>query len=140
MGEAIKLASMGGNDLLRLASTGNLDAQRQLRLAASTAGIKSPFFPHLVESVVWARMAAAHGHDEDAGILVSLLCLIREQMADRDLSDAADHYTAQALAVCDNIADNGEELASEFVAVASPQLGPACLAAAKGFKADWLAY
>lgn len=105
--------------LLAPAAKGDVAAQRHLALIAAVQSLRSIAalpsdqpsspIPSLVEAVVFARLAAAHGEECDRTLLIFLLSLAAIFAGEAD-------YAAEALAWIEVAADQGDELADQAIA------------------------
>lgn len=83
------------------AARGDLDAQRALARMACNVAATSPALdpePVLREGLVFARLAAEHGHDGDRGTVISMLALHARTLPEHDrgvvLGEALARYSA----------------------------------------------
>lgn len=102
--------------MLVSASRGDLSAFRQLVQLGLGAGISGQISP---QHALWgvemaARMAAAHGQDQDRMCLAGLLFSMSAVEQDMNESDGF-AYEAEALAILNSLADEGNEAAADYL-------------------------
>jgi hypothetical protein len=83
----------------------------------------------LLEGLVFARLAAAHGHEADTGLFVSMVGLLA-QVAGQDTH--ADEM-GEAVARISRLADNGSELAGQMLGTFAESVSPEAMVAAKEY-------
>jgi hypothetical protein len=114
--------------LLNSAARGSLDAQRAL----ADEGIRraalmgDDFEACLREGAIFARLAASQGDESDKGRLISMLALLG------DVGDA--DALAEATAVIDGMADDGNEMCAAFMANAGDFVTAEGLALVKSYR------
>ncbi|PIW54985.1 MAG: hypothetical protein COW16_08765 [Sphingomonadales bacterium CG12_big_fil_rev_8_21_14_0_65_65_10] len=97
--------------LARMAAQGNLEAQRTLALLSRNMVLQGNSLP-LEEGLVFARLAAAHGHNEDRGLLIQMLGLsVSHAVGEADETTRI----AEALALVSIAADHGDENAATWL-------------------------
>ena len=122
---------------LRLAATGNLDAQRafvQIGLAMVRDGTLDRIGGYK-GALIWARIAAAHGFLQDRQVLSGCLCGLAKAISDQGHEDAAAEVMIEAVAITDELADEGCELSADLLNQFVEILPAHVASAAKAFRA-----
>jgi len=120
---------------LRLAATGDLPAQRafvQLALEMIRGGA-DPIWGYN-GALIWARIAAAHGYPEDRQVLAGCLCGLAKTLSDNGSEDAAADVMIEAVAITDELADEGCEAAAGLLNQLVEILPPRVAGQAKAFR------
>ena len=100
-------ANLNARELLILASTGNVDAQSAM--ADRMASVDLPDDLRLLSAEWWARIAATHRREKDVKRLVVLLCFLAGRQLGMGHPENGVTNAAEAIALCDELADNGCE-------------------------------
>lgn len=109
------------------AAAGSLEAQRALASEACRLTVSGETDPYItmVEGLVFARMAAAHGDSGDVGRVLAMLAICSDLCAQAGQSERAMAHDAEALATAAAAADLGlpieEELLDLAVAGSAPE-------------------
>lgn len=128
--------------LIREAASGDLEAQRQGRTialadmhASAQAGNHLMGQGHAMEAMFWARLAASHGHAEDAIVLAAVLTALAEYWGyDREGADWGNLLLAEAVAILDQLAADGNEAAATAINEFSLRVAPRIFVQAKQVK------
>lgn len=119
---------------LRAAATGDIAAQRLLADAAvqmaAEYGLDEDPLPYVQDGLIFARLAAAHGNDDDKGRLISMLAIAAELCGD----ERSNEFSGEALAVAELVAEAGNDLMSDLLPQVVEKLNPEVVAMAQGFR------
>jgi len=112
-----------GSTIVQAAGLGNLAAMRLLlNVSIDAALAKGNDEPHAIvaaaEALTFARLCAAHRVPMDVRTLAGALCLTSDRTRHLGLNDAADNLLGESVAILEQLADEGDEIA----ALASGQL------------------
>jgi hypothetical protein len=133
-------AAMGDlSPIIRAAATGDLDAQRNGRdrafhdmKSAAARGDALIASCHAAELMFWSRLAASHGHQDDAVALCSSLAYLAEYWtADDRWSWYGDALLAETAALLDKLAAAGNEAAADSLNHLASNVRPEILQQAK---------
>lgn len=122
---------------LRLAATGDIHAQRafvQIGLEMIRHGTLDPIGGYK-GALIWARIAAAHGFPQDRQVLSGCLCGLARAISDGGDEAAAAEVMIEAVAITDELADEGCELSADLLNQFVEILPPHVASAAKAFRA-----
>lgn len=104
---------------LQPAATGCIEAQRNFVTDAIRAAGDEGDLAAAIEGLVFARLAAAQGGEADIASLFALLALTGDLLeGDEQWSEYRDSLNAEAIALVNQLADRGVELAEQML----PQL------------------
>lgn len=124
------------------AATGSVEAQRELATfalyTALSGGDEADRLSYVIEGLMVARMAAAHGHVDDQFLCASMLSLAA-MLSD---GESAQMFAGEALARMELLADaDGDigENAARIVAMCGDAEAPDTLRFAQTFRADLIA-
>lgn len=127
--------------IIRKAAAGDLEAQRTGRALAfqdMTDATRRYDYAmgqgHAMEAMFWARLAASHGHEEDAISLAAILMKLAEFWGyDRpdDYADWGNCLLAEAVTILDDLASNGNEAAAASINEMAERLSPRIFQRAK---------
>lgn len=119
------------------AAVGDIEAQRALANEAIRITREEPDIdPESVlrEGLVFARMAASHGHDGDRGRLIAMLALAADLAGQEGDTYLANMLGAEALARISLMAETGNELADAAVDRAAREADAEAMIMAKEFE------
>ena len=119
------------------AAVGDIEAQRALANEAIRITREEPDIdPESVlrEGLVFARMAASHGHDGDRGRLIAMLALAADLAGQEGDGFLANLLGAEALARISLMAEAGNELADAAVDRAACEADAETMTMAKEFE------
>ncbi|WP_327751682.1 hypothetical protein VVT58_01965 [Sphingobium sp. SJ10-10] len=126
----------GDQSLLRAAAAGVVEAQREFVSASLdllNSGQCDPILGHN-SLLIWARIAAAHGHAEDRQMLAGCLCNLSDTLRRAGHEDLAVETVAEAIVILEELADEGNELGAECINSLIENLPPQVALAAKNLK------
>ncbi len=110
---------------IKAAATGDLAAQRALAEAAfvmaSACDLDEDPMPYIQDGLIFARLAAAHGEQADRATLLSALAAAAKYAPD----EHKDHYAGEALAMCEQFADEGNDAIGDLLPMIAEQATPA---------------
>lgn len=130
-------AALDPAEHLRLAAEGDLAAQRafvQIGLEMVRNGSLDPVGGYK-GALIWARIAAAHGFPEDRQVLAGCLCGLAKTISDEGAEEAAAEVMIEAVAITDELADEGCEMSADLINQFVQILPPRVAIAAKEFRA-----
>lgn len=116
-------AALGANaQIMRLASQGDLGAQRHCRDACNAAvrpaieaGVPAEAHAHALEAMIWARMAAFNGDHGDATVLAQVLGCLAEFWDHGRAGSVGDNLMGEAISILDRMASAGDEQAATLI-------------------------
>lgn len=123
---------------LTSAANGSVPALLRMADEAHEAGDGEAFIPSLVclvEALTFTRLAAAGGSSNAKRHVVSLLSDLSDLLASAG-EDHATSFAAQALALANQFADEGDDSLADFVAVRGDGSSEETLALAKSWLTD----
>ena len=98
------------------AARGDIAAQRSFVADAITLGVGEGDFASVVEGIVFARLAAAHGAEEDIGNLLMLIGAACKMLEGEEMwGDYMDALHGEALALVSLLAERGIDWADQFL-------------------------
>ncbi|NIJ16498.1 hypothetical protein [Sphingobium vermicomposti] len=121
---------------LRSAAMGDLPAQRafvQIGLQMIGSGGVDPIWGYN-GVLIWARIAAAHGYPEDRQVLAGCLCGLARTISENGSEEAATEVMVEAVAIADELADEGCELSAKVLNQLVEILPPRVASEAKAFR------
>lgn len=87
-------------------------------------------------ALIWARIAAAHGFPQDRQVLAGCLCGLAKTISDEGAEEAAAEVMIEAVAITDELADEGCEMSADLINQFVEILPPHIASAAKVFRAS----
>jgi len=132
--EACSEGAANGFAHLRGAATGDVAAMRSLVALGMTQAAEGPDIITLVETLVFARMAAVVGDLNDTATLLSVLGVtIMLLEGQEQWSEYRDQLQGEGIAITSQLADAGVEIADQFLPCMVDDAGPQAAAIAKDF-------
>ncbi|AJR22528.1 MULTISPECIES: hypothetical protein [unclassified Sphingobium] len=118
--------------LIRSAACGDLGAQRQGCMLswqgmkdAVSRGAFAAAHGHAIEMMIWARLAASHGEAQDILILIAALSYLAEYWGyDSEGAVYGNDLLAEATALLDRLASDGNEVAADGLNLMAQTVGP----------------
>lgn len=129
-------AQLNPAEHLRLAAQGDIEAQRgfvQVGLEMIRQGAMDPIGGYK-GALIWARIAAAHGYPEDRQVLSGCLCGLAKAISESGDENAAAEVMIEAVAITDELADQGCEQSAHLINQFVEILPPHVASAAKAFR------
>ncbi len=121
----------------RLASEGDLAAQRGLVNGLMALGVTGASKSILVQAEAFARLAAARGEPDDALQLIRVLALRVDDEIEVGNVGVARALMAEGIALLSRLADDGDEQAAEQLNAAAKIAGPEVCADAARLRKQW---
>ncbi|GFZ89567.1 MULTISPECIES: hypothetical protein [Sphingobium] len=140
--EANAALGMEAVQLTAAAARGDIDAQRKLRdyalesMAEKVAANALAYaHGHAVEAMIWARLAASHGEEEDAIQLTAALAYLSEFWGmDGEGQEYGNFLLGEVVTILDGLASRGNEDAAISLNAVSEMLNPRISNMAKKIK------
>ena len=124
-------AARGVVEAQRVLRDGCLESLREKMQAEASAEAHA----HALEAMIWARMAASHGADDDVIMLASCLAhLANFWGCEREDQAIGNALLSEALAIAERMAAKGHELAGDLLPAFGDWIPPHILQQAKQIK------